>query len=95
MEAVGIVPFQLVHINSMSNAEHWETYVIPGNPKSGDIRLNGCPARLFHPGDEVIILSLEQMTREDARRIEHKVVHVDAMNQPIRVDVKRVLDPTE
>ena len=95
MEAAGIVPFQLVHINSMSNAEHWETYVIPGKPKSGDICLNGCPARLFHPGDEVIILSLEQMTREDARRIEHKVVHVDAKNQPIRVDVKRVLDPTE
>ena len=89
MEAAGIVPFQLVHINSMANAAHWETYVIPGTPHSGDICLNGCPARLFHPGDEVIILSLEHLSRDDASRIEHKVVHVNEKNRPVRVEVKR------
>jgi aspartate 1-decarboxylase len=45
MEAANIAPFQLVHINSMSNAVHWETYAIPGT--NGEIQLNGCPARLF------------------------------------------------
>lgn len=88
MKAAGIVPFQLVHVNSMANAAHWETYVIPGKPGSGDICLNGCPARLFQPGDEVIILSLEQMSRDEAAQIEHKVVHVDPKNQVVRVDVK-------
>ena len=89
MEAAGIVPFQLLHINSMANAVHWETYAIPGKPASGEICLNGCPARLFQPGDEVIILSLEQITRAEAAKIEQRVVYVDAKNKPIRTEIKK------
>src|ERR1700760_3344006 len=81
MEAAGIAPFQLVHINNMSNAVHWETYVIPGTRGKGDICLNGCPARLFQPGDQVIILSLEQMSRKEAANIKQRVVHVDEKNK--------------
>jgi aspartate 1-decarboxylase len=92
MAAAGIAPFQLVHINSLANAVHWETYAIPGAPNSGDVCLNGCPARLFQPGDQVIILSLEQLTRAEAAEIEHRVVHVDARNQVQRVKVKRPSD---
>jgi len=80
MDAAGIMPYQLVHINNMSNAVHWETYAIPGEANSGEVCLNGCPARLFQPGDEVIILSLEQMTRDEAQGIQPKVVVVDQKN---------------
>ena len=59
MQASDIAPYELVHINNMSNAAHWETYAIPGKP--GEICLNGPPARLFQPGDQVIILSLAQL----------------------------------
>ena len=90
MEAAHIVPFQLVHINNMSNAVHWETYVIPGKRDKGEICLNGCSARLFQPGDEVIVLSLEQLTRDEATHVEQKVVFVDTENKPVRVQVKRV-----
>jgi aspartate 1-decarboxylase len=86
MEAAGIAPFQLVHINSMANAVHWETYAIPGSP--GEIQLNGCPARLFQPGDKVIVLSLEQLTRKEAAQVSQKVVHVGADNRIVRVDIK-------
>jgi aspartate 1-decarboxylase len=86
MEAAGIAPFQLVHINSMANAVHWETYAIPG--EAGDICLNGCPARLFRPGDKVIILALAHGTAEEAAQAKHKVVHVDENNKILRVDVK-------
>lgn len=86
MKAAGIVPFQLVHINSMANAVHWETYAIPGGP--GEICLNGCPARLFQPGDKVIILSLAHGTPQEAARVKHKVVFVDDDNQIVRVDTK-------
>jgi aspartate 1-decarboxylase len=88
MEAAGIIPFQLLHINSMANAAHWETYAIAGERGSGEICLNGCPARIFQPGDQVIILSLEQMSRDEAARVTHKVVHVDARNQVSRVESK-------
>ena len=88
MAAAGIVPFQLLHINSMANAVHWETYAIPGTPGKGEVQLNGCPARLFQIGDEVIILSLEQMERPAAARVRQKVVHVDAANRVLRVELK-------
>jgi len=86
MDAAGILPFQLVHINSMSNAVHWETYAIEG--AEGEIQLNGCPARLFQPGDKVIILSLDQLTRQEAAKVKQKVVHVGAKNEIKRVEIK-------
>jgi aspartate 1-decarboxylase len=89
MAAGGIVPFQLLHINSMANAVHWETYAIPGKPNSGEICLNGCPARLFQPGDQIIVLALEQLTRQEAARIRQKVVYVDKNNKPIRIEIKK------
>ncbi|MEJ0073680.1 MAG: aspartate 1-decarboxylase [Candidatus Saccharibacteria bacterium] len=90
MEAANIVPFQLVHINNMSNAAHWETYVIPGKRDAGEICLNGCPARIFQPGDQVIVLSLEQMSRAEAASIEQKVVFVDAKNKITKVQIKQI-----
>ncbi len=89
MAAAGMVPFQLVHINSLANAAHWETYIIPGKAKSGQICLNGCPARLFHPGDQVIIFALEQLTRAEAAKVEQRVVFVDKKNKPTRVLIKK------
>lgn len=87
MRAAGIMPFQLLHINNMANAVHWETYAIPGT--EGQICLNGCPARLFQPGDEVIILCLENMTREQAAMAEQKVVHMDKQNRIKSIDIKK------
>jgi aspartate 1-decarboxylase len=87
IEAAGIVPFQLVHINSMATEVHWETYVIPGD--AGEICLNGCPARLFRPGDQVIVLGLAHGTPEEAAGIEQKVVRVDARNRIVRVDIRQ------
>lgn len=78
MEAADIRPHELVHINSMANAVHWETYAIPGEP--GVICLNGCPARLFQPGDQVIILSLGQYDESELNGFKQKVVFVDSKN---------------
>jgi aspartate 1-decarboxylase len=89
MEAAGILPFQLVHINSLANAAHWETYAILGEPNSGTICLNGCPARLFQPGDLVIIMAMEQLTKAEAAVVEHRVVHVDSANRIVKTTTKR------
>jgi aspartate 1-decarboxylase len=89
MEAAGIVPFQLLNINSMANAAHWETYALPGERGRGEICLNGCPARLFQPGDKVIILSLEQLTRQEAAGVEQKVVFVDENNKQTKIEIKK------
>jgi aspartate 1-decarboxylase len=88
MAAAKILPFQLVHINNKANAVHWETYAIPGVAGSGEICLNGSPARLFQIGDEIIILSLEQISRKQAKKIKQKVVHVDKNNKLVKIETK-------
>jgi aspartate 1-decarboxylase len=84
MRAADIQPYELVNINNMANAVHWETYAIPGKP--GEICLNGCPARLFQPGDEVIILSLGQFDDAELAKFCQKVGHVDRKNTIVSVD---------
>jgi aspartate 1-decarboxylase len=86
MKAAGIVPMQMLHINSIANAAHWETYAIPGG--AGEICLNGAPARLFQPGDKVIILALAHGTLREAAKVKQKVIHVDDDNKILRIDVK-------
>lgn len=87
MDAAGIIPFQMLHINNIANAAHWETYAIPSH-KKGEICLNGAPARLFHPGDKVVILALAHATPEEAAQVKQKVVHVDEHNAVLEVVLK-------
>jgi aspartate 1-decarboxylase len=74
LDASGIENYELVHINNLNNAAHWETYVVEGEDNM--IILNGAPARLFHPGDLITVLSLEYTDRFK----EHTVVLVDDNN---------------
>ena len=48
---------------------------------SGCICLNGAAARLFQPGDQVIIMAYAGMTPEEAREYRAKVVFPDAENR--------------
>ncbi len=87
MEAAGILPFQMIHINNLSNAAHWETYAIPSDVR-GEICLNGSPARIYHKGDKVIILALAHGTPEEAAAVKQTVVHVDDKNAVKRIEIK-------
>lgn len=79
MDAAKLRPFEYVHVNNVSNAAHWETYVIPGG--DGQIILNGPPARLFQPGDQVVILSFSFLTEEEISSFTHVDVMVTKDNQ--------------
>ncbi len=87
MDAAGILPFQMIHVNNLANAAHWETYAIPGD-MAGEICLNGSPARLFHPGDVVIILVLAHGTPQEAATIEQKIIFVNDKNDIVRIELK-------
>lgn len=81
MDAVGLEPFELVHVNNLSNAAHWETYIIPGS--EGQIILNGPPSRLFQKGDLVVILGMVQLSPGETSI--HKTVFVDKSNNVLDV----------
>lgn len=85
MKASDILPNEKVQIVNGNNGARFETYVIPGDPGSGVICLNGAAARLVQPGDIVIIISYAVMTREEAASHSPTVVMVDQENRIIEI----------
>lgn len=83
MDAAGLLPNEHVHVVNNMNGARIETYVIRGPRKSGCICLNGAAARLFHVGDEVIIMSYAGMTLDEAQGFSPKVVFPVGKNNEI------------
>ncbi|HEY8532705.1 MAG TPA: aspartate 1-decarboxylase [Micromonospora sp.] len=86
MDAADLLPGEQVAIVDVTNGARLETYVIPGERGSGVIGINGAAAHLVHPGDLVILISYAQMTEEEARSYEPRIVHVDSANRVIHLD---------
>ena len=85
METAGIIAGERVYIVDNNNGERLDTYVIPGEPGSGMICLNGAAARKVQPGDIIIIMSYAAMTPEEARTFKPSVIFPDtATNKLIK-----------
>ncbi|MBF0472688.1 MAG: aspartate 1-decarboxylase [Nitrospirae bacterium] len=67
MDAVGLIPNELISVCNINNGERLETYVIPGVRGNGDICLNGAAARKGMVGDRIIILSYCYVSDEEIR----------------------------
>lgn len=80
MKEADIKPYEVVQITNLKNAARWKTYALPAPEGSKKICLNGPPAHLFSPGDIVIILSMAQMTDEEAENLKPKVLFFDENN---------------
>lgn len=81
MDAAGIIPGERVYIVDNNNGERLDTYVIPGEPGSGVICLNGAAARKVQPGDIVIIMSYAMMPFEEAKTFKPTVIFPDSNNR--------------
>jgi aspartate 1-decarboxylase len=75
MEAANMLPGERVQIVNNNNGERLETYIIPGEPHSGEICLNGAAARKAQIGDTVIIIAYGLMDFEEAKTFEPRVVY--------------------
>ena len=80
LDAADLLPGELVHVVDITNGARLETYTIAGPRGSGVLGINGAAARLVHPGDLVILIAYGQMSTEEARTFEPRVVFVDADN---------------
>ena len=83
--AADILPGELVSIVDITNGARLETYTIAGERGSGVIGINGAAAHLMHENDLVILITYAQMTTEEAKAYEPKVVHVDGQNRIIQL----------
>ena len=77
IEAAGIVVGERVYIVNGNNGERFDTYVIKGKRGSGEICLNGPAARKVQKDDIVIIIAYAQMTMEEAKSFQPKIVFPD------------------
>ncbi len=78
MEAADILPYEQVHVLSITNGARFTTYAIEG--KTGEICINGAAAKLVAKGDMVIILSYCHVDESETRYHTPKLIYVDARN---------------
>ena len=86
LESADILEHEQVHVVDVDNGARFETYTIAGERGSGMIKVNGAAARLVHRGDTIIVISYAAYDREDLKRYEPRVVHVQARTNHI-IDV--------
>ena len=85
MEAAGILEYEKVQIVDVENGSRFETYTIAGEENSGMICLNGAAARMVQVGDHIILMAYADMTPEEAKTMQPKVVLVDEHNAVQRI----------
>jgi aspartate 1-decarboxylase len=91
MEHANIHSYEMVQITNLRNATRWKTYAIPAPKGSGKICLNGPPAHLFSPGDQVIILSMGLFAETEIPDLKPVVVFVNQKNQVTDIKVHDLL----
>ena len=85
MDAAGILEYEKVQILDIDNGNRFETYTIAGERGSGMICLNGAAARCVSVDDLIIIMAYVNMTPEEAKVHQPKVVLVDKENKITKV----------
>ena len=72
---------EAVLIADCDNGNRFETYIIPGEPGSGIIGINGAAARLTRVGNKVIIMAFVHATPEEVRTHRSRVIIADENNR--------------
>jgi aspartate 1-decarboxylase len=72
-------------IVDVTNGARLETYTIAGERGSGVLGINGAAAHLVRENDIVILITYAQMTTEEARAYNPRVVHVDRHDRILRL----------
>jgi aspartate 1-decarboxylase len=83
MDAADMLPYERVQVVNVNNGARLETYLIPGEPGSGVVQLNGAGARLGAPGDIVILMTYAEY--EDAEVVGGHVPTVVVVDERNRI----------
>ncbi len=87
LEAADMLSYEQVHVVDVDNGARFETYTIPGERGSGEMKINGAAARLVHRGDTIIVISYGQYDEAELAEYAPRVVHVQAQtNRIITID---------
>jgi aspartate 1-decarboxylase len=81
MQAADIRPFEQVQVLNINNGHRGETYIIEGEPDSGQVIVNGALARWAQKGDLLIIIANALASEQELSDWQVRIVHVDANNK--------------
>jgi aspartate 1-decarboxylase len=85
LDAADILPNEELHIWNITRGTRLVTYALPGPRGSGVICINGAAAHGNVPGDLVILASFGDVSDEEARTHQPKVVRVDRENKIVGI----------
>ncbi len=85
MERVGLLPYEHIEVYNVTNGNRWTTYVIPGNPGSGAVELNGAAARLGEVGDLLIVSAYAWVGSEELSEFQTRVALFGEGNRLLEV----------
>jgi len=89
LDAAGILEHEEVQIWNVTQGTRLATYALEGPRGSGVICVNGAAAHHMSPGDLAIIATFGDMSDQEARAHEPKVVLVDRKNRIIDTGPER------
>jgi aspartate 1-decarboxylase len=81
MQEAGLVENERVEVLNLNTGSRFSTYVIKGDPDSGNICLNGPAARLGFKGDKIIILSYGYLQESDLEKVKTTFIVLNAKNK--------------
>jgi len=87
LEEAGLFPFEQIHVYNITNGARFETYLIPGEPGSGVICVNGAAAHLARKDHKVIIASYALLSSEELSNHKPRILLLDEKNR-IKLDTK-------
>jgi len=86
MRAADIKPFEQVQVLNINNGFRAETYIIEGEPDSGQVIINGALARWAQKGDIIIIIANALADDNDLDDWRVRIVHVGPDNRILGTD---------
>ncbi|MHC4623850.1 MAG: aspartate 1-decarboxylase [Planctomycetota bacterium] len=81
MEAADILPYESVLIADLNNGNRLETYAVPAEAGSRKIVILGAAAHLIKQRDTIIIFSFGYYTRDEAQKLEPRIIALDENNK--------------
>jgi aspartate 1-decarboxylase len=81
LRASGLYPNEAVIIADCDNGNRFETYIIPGEPGSGVIGINGAAARLTRVGTKVIVMAFVLANPDEVKTHRSRVIIADEDNK--------------
>lgn len=81
VDAAGFREYEAVWVWNVTSGTRFLTYVMLGQPGSGEVCVNGAAAHLANPGDIVIVATFIYVDESEASQHKPKIVFVDAKNR--------------